>query len=220
MDPDNITRFTNKTEFSDWLQSMNSSMLILTGINNMELELKVHSWLSPLAMHVINRLIKEDEPVAFQLFHPRERGIKVSLSTALPEILMQLVGSRYHKLGKSRLAVEAYAQAFVRLSYDQNCDQDTKLGALRRLIIAAMKVFGPGETVFIVLDRVDLCHDDDRGDMMRLLGEMMSEVDCTVKILAISQRTGDWLNEYEVKAAVKSPAVFRHVSVHQGGCMW
>ena len=54
-----------------------------------------------------------------------------------------------------------------------------------------IKFFESSETVHIMVDRVDRCEENDRMTLMSILGRMVAEAPCTVKVLIVISGS-DW----------------------------
>ena len=226
MYPDNIKRLREDEALAAWCQGdmgcSAKSLLILTGISNSLIApMKRHCWLSPFAINTINRLTKESATVAFYIFREPDH---TSIKEAVPILIFHLLSSRSHDMGDHQLALAAEAQRF--LTHKGRPDSYEKcIASLRRLLVQAVRVFGEEDEVHIVLDRVDMCDNMQRDDLLRMLVEGMNTAACSIKVLVVRQGESAWKpNERELEAKLQKPATLRHVARTQrqtlGGSMY
>ncbi|KAL4742470.1 hypothetical protein BDV11DRAFT_167108 [Aspergillus similis] len=152
---DYFTNFRNKDPtFQSWRFSSHSRMLILSGYNE---NYQSHQcWLSPVALHMIEELLKQDkEPYAFYILGHSDDD---SLYRVLSCLIAQLLASNPHALNKEsqysnlRDAVSEYRKARLEQS-----KADEQIRWLESALVSVLDMFNPVTAVWIILDRVDKC---------------------------------------------------------------
>lgn len=199
-----IEKFRQKGAFAQWSKSANPAMLILTGINNTNIAfIKFHCWISPIAIDAVMRYRDEGAIYAFHTFC-NDGPSRRSASACLSVIAAQLLNARTQGLGDSQLSILSLAQEVSRLAVEE--DDTTKVNAIGRLLCEIVKTFDHGETIHIIIDRLDLCQESGRDDIPRVMADVLNESSCTVKALLVTQWEYDWrLNEREIKARLRPP---------------
>jgi hypothetical protein len=203
MDPDNTNELKQDDAVAAWCQMGNSSnlLLILTGISNNQIAtVKRHCWLSPFAIDTIEGLRKASATNAFYLFREPDH---TSIEEAIPILILHLLSRKCFDMGGQQLALAAEARIF-REHKGKPDSYEKSIESLTRLFVHAMEVFGKDDEVYIVLDRVDLCEDFQRNDLLRMMVDGMNNAACSVKVLVVTQGKRDWKpNEIELKARLR-----------------
>ena len=223
MSSNRIKDFCRGSTFTDWETSGRSAMLMLVGFTNPSIsESKHYCWVSPLALDLLDRLESRDGPVphASYLFPWRRQK---SVHIALPVVLLQLLRHERQQLGspeqREGLLADIYAHAALALpaAGDEKVEAQKielqKMEALERLAIRVVRLMKPQETVYLVLDRVDQCWDEDHGDLMRILTRMIGLAACHLKILAIADTTTWTTKDRDIK--IEPPAMFKSIVMKQ-----
>ncbi|KAI1500935.1 hypothetical protein F5X99DRAFT_384417 [Biscogniauxia marginata] len=214
-----IERFRREPEFVEWEQPGQSAVLLLIGANNSAIaDGKKHCWVSPFALDLDARLSRNaSAPHATYVFPPPSAN--TSVYTALPIVLVQLLTILKSKLAagdEKRGALSAAVKAYAALEAPQDDDEDfyggEKVTALGVLTTQVFRMFEAGETVYVILDRVDQCLERDQYDLMEILKDLLLQVECVVKILMVADRVS-W---QVAQNAVKLPSsVFKQKVMRQ-----
>ncbi|KAI8957894.1 hypothetical protein F5Y11DRAFT_63345 [Daldinia sp. FL1419] len=202
---------------SQWSTDGNSSMLILTGVSNANImPIKRHCWLSPLAIGVSDMEREVQNPHAFFLFRwPNGR----SLSAAIPIIVAQLLRRRgSNPLEPHKLALTSHAETFARLNSDgADAEEDRNTDTIGQLLYNTIKIFSQGETVTLIIDRLDTCEEMERNEFLRILAKTFKEANCIVKVLVVTQWMTDWRpNERELRGILGADATLHLETKVQG----
>ncbi|ORY63321.1 uncharacterized protein BCR38DRAFT_475297 [Pseudomassariella vexata] len=187
-----VERFQSESDFAEWKSSKASKFLVLIGVNHRSIsEGKRHCWISPIALDLGDRLSRN--PLAFFALYVFPPLQSTSIHIALPILLVQLLRLLRSKLaGNEQLEGLLAAAKYYSGWKDQgDKDDDTsghlkKLEALTSLTTRCIRLLEPNETVYLILDRVDQCQEEDQYDLVRILVDMMSQVQCTVKVLMVA----------------------------------
>ncbi|OTB07950.1 hypothetical protein M426DRAFT_317453 [Hypoxylon sp. CI-4A] len=195
--------------FSQWSAGGRSSMLILTGMNNTNIsELTPNCWLSPLAVGVADRERDANNPHAFFLFRgPKE----ISINTAIPTLVAQLLTPREgNALEPHEQTLTSHAERFSRLVESHGDTEYEMTDVLRQLLCDTINIFREDQTVTLVVDRLDVCTESERYDLLRILAEVLTEARCVVKILVVAGWTRYWRpKERELRAILNDKAALQ-----------
>ena len=214
-----ISKYKSSPHFQKWESPDKSSMLLLVGSNHeIVMESRHHCWISPLALDLIDTFTANSRTHAFYAFKLSGR---TGIHPAVSEILFQLLTWKRRELGSEahfatlRAGLKDYRSINVK-------DDDAKLDALCHLARSTMRLFRPDETVYIVLDRIDRCEENDRIDFLNALIDIMEEAVGSVKIFAIANGTGWDVEERDLKKTKRTHVkqVFEHQKLLFDGQNW
>ncbi|KAK7947807.1 uncharacterized protein PG986_008693 [Apiospora aurea] len=143
--------------FSSWLDSPRSRVLVLAGRN--QVHEAAHCWLSPIAIELVKKLRKASTPELFAFFMIGEREaedtLEHTLSTVAYRLLSQHRGVLRNKAAYDRLWTAL--QDYRNMKADESDRKHEVHRALRNVVLAVLNLFEPGQTVWIILDRLDQC---------------------------------------------------------------
>jgi hypothetical protein len=215
---DSVERCGLGNAIAQWEKSGQSSMLILTGINNTEISMiKVHCWLSPLAIEIVDRQRDIRGPWAFFRFHGPNRR---TISKAIPVLVAQFLSQNRSTLELDMPTLTSHARAFSRLvnGGTHTDDRNERItDVLCQLLFHVVKIFGQKETVTLVIDCLDACDEQERNDFLRMMIGLLNNAGCTVKILVVTQWVSDWRpNERELRSLLKRETPLQFESREQG----
>ena len=224
MTDERINNFRRSSAFMEWETPSRSGLLMLVGATNPGIsQFKHHCWISPLALDLIDRLGDSAgaNPHASYLF---PFGRQVSMFFAMPVLLLQLLRHKRKQLGdpEQREDLLANINAYIELRQRESEDLkllEQKIEALEKLVALVIRLFKPQDTVYLVLDRVDLCPEDEQDDLMRILTCMIKQAACSVKVLIVADVTMWKVSDRSVsvgcqatfKRAVMQQNVRRHI---------
>ncbi|XXG94192.1 hypothetical protein Hte_000445 [Hypoxylon texense] len=199
-----IEKFRQEGAFAQWSQSANPAMLILTGINNDSIvDMKVYCWLTPIALDAMERCRNDGVIYAFYTFCNGGASHR-STGACLSVIAAQLLSARAQGLAGSHLPLLSHAKEISRIA--DGDDDSTKVKAIGRFLCETTKTFARDETIYIIIDRLDLCEESGRDDIPRIMADVLNESSCVVKALLVTQWEYDWrLNEREIEARLHPP---------------
>ncbi|KAF4624369.1 hypothetical protein G7Y89_g13804 [Cudoniella acicularis] len=178
-------KFEASTEHEEWRTPKNSRILILVGHSEESIVVRQYRcWLSSIVLDHIEKRRTDGDIYACYLFEVRR---ETPMHDAMTSLLFQLL--RFKKQ-----ALRKHINSFR--------PEDTKeFDALEETSRRVIKFFEPSETVYIMLDRVDKCREEERTSLLNILGRMVTEALCTLKILIVISGS-DWtinLNEVDKK---------------------
>ncbi|EXJ83922.1 hypothetical protein A1O1_07551 [Capronia coronata CBS 617.96] len=184
---------------NDWEATGQSQLLLLVGVNNENVaQGKRYNWISPLALDIADRFASANglaAPIALYVFRP-DYWSRSSIHTALSVVLLQLLRHRQTALGqgfsdhREGLMAAVHRFAAAQTSEDENDEDDGKIDALRDLAVRVVSLYDDNTTVYIVLDRVDMCRDRDHYELIRILSTVIQKARCTIKVLAVADPAG------------------------------
>lgn len=196
--------------YNKWQDTVGSCLLVLSGQTVPEARTSrgyTHSWLSPATIYIAEELRKNERLVAFYSCHPGVRAeghtgkdimsiITYQILEWKPEILRRKDQQFRSKLQSVAWSSPEKEKAAVSLSF-----------RLLREVLLDIKDLG---TVFLLLDRVDLCswklH-----NVMAALVELVESESCMVKIVVVLDTVrGEWDSDRGEESALD------RVMVHQG----
>lgn len=113
------------------------------------------------------------------------------------------------------MALISHVEILSRLA--DGSDAEETAAELCRLLCKTVQIFEPGERISIVIDRLDMCEESERSDMLRLLVDLLNETRCFVKILVVIRDVCDWEpNCNELRRRLRSPGAVQQISRVQG----
>lgn len=185
---------------AEWETSGQSRLLLLVGVNNENIaQGKRYNWVSGFALELADSFASvptSAAPVAVHVFDPIDRLHPQSIHTALPIVLLQLLRHRQRELGvkfaEHREAIMAAVYKFSALETSENEDDEDedKVNALKDLAVKVVSLYERTATVYIVMDRVDICRDQDHYELIRTLATIMQQAQCVVKVLLVADALG------------------------------
>ncbi len=185
-----IARYKQKPHFQDWDSTGGSAMLLVVGAyrDTSQTWRKNHCWMSPLALNLINHYQASSRMHAFYVFDVWEWA---GVNDVVCDILLQLLRCQRQVLSANEHAntLSAQLESYQKLLNDpSHRDEEVTAAALKDAAVTAVQLFGAHITVYIVLDRIDRCKQDDRITLLNILIRLMEEASCCVKIFAVADR--------------------------------
>lgn len=214
---DRIDTLLAHSDFKAWLQSTDSSILLLTGYNHTSIDNSSnHCWVSHVAYHMFESVCKlgHCNPLAFHII-----GLQKDerLAQIILRILLQLLRSTPESLRDGK----QYSELQAEIEEYRQSDEDGIVGSLRRIAVRVLNLFNSSEAVWIILDRVDRCchprtNNNHRNAFMQFLVHLVKSVKVRVRILAVVNGS-DWtadrvLGEFETS---RSRSLICHVAEQQ-----
>ncbi|KAF3015629.1 hypothetical protein E8E14_011112 [Neopestalotiopsis sp. 37M] len=202
MSPSHIKELQGSRAYISWSSDDTSSVLFLQGQNNPDIGYqKSTSWISPIAVDHIMQLQKSDGPLGYYMLPQDSTG----MHDLLPIVLFNLLRHDLCDLGPSekRSKLQHELQEYAACRLDQHGsrrhgdlgnvdDEDRKLIAiLQRVALAVLALYPSHQSVHIVLDRIDRCPRDEQYELIDLLGYLVQNAVCNLKILLVAD-SADW----------------------------
>lgn len=197
------SKLWNNPISDEWKKTDQSRLLLLIGVNNENISQgKRYNWISPFVLELADRLAREggmETLAAVYVFNPVSRS-RSSIHTAIPVVLLQLLQYRQRVLGggfpthREDLMASLHKFAAAKTSEDEEDDEGDKIDALKELAAHVLNLFDSKATVYIVLDRVDMCRDQDHYELIHTLATVMQRARCVVKVLAVADPVGWTVN--------------------------
>ncbi len=193
MRDDRLKILDGSPDYQTWLQSQQACLLILSGYNERSILDEDQCWLSPIALNLIEQVSKQgpETMIAFRLLPQRRQTL---IYDVLPTILLQLLRRKPQALRDEKEHAELYAdlRKYEDLSNDtakNGMKDDSRIATLVKIALRVINLFEAGQTVYIVVDRVDRCTYPGRADHRRALTKalvrMVEGAKCNLKILAV-----------------------------------
>ena len=183
-----LESFTASDEYQSWIQAKQSSLLLLSGHNDVSIAGVDQCWLSPIAVSRIAELVEQTEaPLhAYYLFPQRGALLYQALSVILIQLLQQKSEALRHKARFDELMIALHDLQEEKPSDDR----DEKLISFNKLLLRVMEFFSPQDEVFIIIDRADRCHDlrnglNHRKTLLKSLVMMVEAAKCKLKVLVV-----------------------------------
>jgi hypothetical protein len=199
MSSSQIKQLHDSRDYVSWYTNDTSSVWFLQGQNSQEIgDRKSSSWVSPFAVDQVRRLQKResDDPFGYYMLPMGSSG----MHSVLPVILYHLLSHRLCDLGpsenRSKLHHELQIYGAHRLNKQKHSAQSNEdyedgesTAILQRVALAVLALYPPHQRVHIVLDRIDHCPKDEQYELMDLLGYLVQNAACKLKILLVADST-------------------------------
>ena len=179
-----LDSFKANEDYQSWAHSERSCLLILSGYNNISIEVD-QCWLSPVAAAAVNDFDRQDiEPIYAYFALPQKGKL---LYDVVAVILLQLLRRKSGSLRNERRHAELRTE--LRRFQQTELDEDDKILAMERVVLRVIDFFDESETLYIVIDRADRCRDpkavDHRKVLLRIFVKMVEAARCTLRILVV-----------------------------------
>lgn len=189
--------FKHCRDYQKWVGSSSASMLILSGYNNNRiLNSSIFCWISPVAVDLINDLLGQTasgESAIYAYCVLSQRGASL-YQDILPGIILQLLRKKSQVLRNDK----EYGEIREELCMLQEesispakIDDDLRASIVEKIALRVIGLFDESDTVYIVVDRVDLCNTvrpvktDHRYALLRVLVEMVQATRAKLRVLAV-----------------------------------
>lgn len=199
-------------DFRQWAAERRSSIMILVGENNSNIdEGKRHCWASPLVWNIFEELQERQDVTAFDFCSVQNPE---GVSDITIRILYQLLSAKKEALETDNTL--AALQAKIK-AYNSCSDEDSKLSALRALAQPIFKLFNQEETVYVLLDRMNMCEGIYQKELLNLFADIISLSACTIKFLAVANRGPFWsIDDTDLSGVKRRFKDVIKVSIRQG----
>lgn len=180
-----LDSFRASEKYRSWAHSERSCLLILSGYNNISLEVD-QCWLSPIAAAAVNDFDQQHIDSMYAYFALPRKG--KLLYDVVAVILLQLLRRKSGSLRDER----RYAELRTELGKFQQTglDGDDKILVMERVALRVIDLFEESETLYIVVDRADRCRDpkaavDHRKVLLRIFVKMVERARCKLRVLIV-----------------------------------
>jgi hypothetical protein len=178
--------YTPGPVYQKWKSSRESLLLLLIGVNDelAEGDPRRHCWVSIPAFKLRDELCDDS---SFHATFAFSLGEHTSIFPALCKISIQLLRCKQSVVCEDEYFGDLLA---LLIKYHQvKVDRETRLAALKAILLKTMTIFEPDEVVYIIVDRVDQCEEHGQDDMINVLLDMASSSKCVLKILVVAKKT-------------------------------
>lgn len=201
MSPNRIRELQENQAHISWYSGDTSSVLLLQGQNSPEVGYqKSSSWISPFAVDHVMQLQKSDDPLGYYMLPQESTG----MHCVLPVVLFHLLNHHLCDLGpsekRSKLQHELQMYAACRLNQQRprrhgglgnTDDEDAEaIVILQKVALTVLALYPAHQPVHIVLDRIDRCPKDEQYELTDLLGYLVQNAACKLKVLLIADSAG------------------------------
>lgn len=178
--------------YKQWRASETSALLYLYGPTDIEsrLEVTTHSWLSPAASFIAERVLLENDVVsAYYCCHPDIRAERKRATTVISAVIHRLLCCRPSVLRGAQIRSRFHGIAVQSLSTKDDSEAIKTMMQLLWEVLVELNKSKAVEMTYIIIDRVDQCSIDrckflvDR--VMNQILNLVLDPDCKVKIMVI-----------------------------------
>ena len=179
-----LDSFRASEDYQSWVHSERSCLLILSGYNNISLEVD-QCWLSPIAAAAVKDFDQQDiSPLYAYYALPRKGKL---LYDVVAVVLLQLLRRKSGTLRNERRHAELRTE--LGKFQQTGTDEDDKVLAMERVALRVIDFFEESETLYIVIDRADRCRDpkavDHRKALLRIFVKIVEAARCTLRVLTV-----------------------------------
>ncbi|KAL1306188.1 hypothetical protein AAFC00_004290 [Neodothiora populina] len=201
MDEQTMNRFETQAVYQDWLTGQQPFQLILSADNHNKYSR--HCWVSPFALRTIGKLQSKIDDKSLFAYCLLSESSKRLVEDTMGVIIFQLLRQDSTVLRDQKQYNELYAElqeyrALRDGDVEENTMKDnTRFSALEKVVLRVLSLFDESKVIHIVVDRADLCREDEQDHcrkLMRLLVRMVHKARCRLKILAVVNKA-DWAIE-------------------------
>lgn len=207
-----LQRFHRIPDAQVWEQK-GSILLLLFGRNEMSRENTNHSWLSTVAVDIVEALLHSKDAIAFE-----ECSHDSTLEEGMSRLIFQFLERDPHIVRQA----EDFAEIESEIASTQDRSGDNRDERILTLRTALLRIINLHHgTVYIVLNRPERCTGDDEscGQYIETLVSLVQEATTELKILVVvKSELWDFerrRNEVNVRHAGD---LFRAVRIDQGRC--
>ncbi|KAK9780208.1 putative Fungal STAND N-terminal Goodbye domain-containing protein [Seiridium cardinale] len=194
MSTNRIKELQKAPVFASWSNDSTPSVLLLHGRNNRDIGYgKASSWVSLFAVDYVVQLQK---PASLDAHGYYVFGRHSSIHHALAVILFHLLNHHLCDLGPHERRERLQHELRIYSSRLENrgskgdilCeDEDAESAAsLQKVALAVFSLFPANQKIYVVMDRIDKCRKHEQYDLMDILGHLVQNVVCNLKILLIA----------------------------------
>ena len=191
-DAQQLARFKQLPPYHNWSTSKHSCMLILCGHNHHSTRSASWCWLSPVAIDVISSFRNpnnNDHACAYYVLGLRSGDL---VPQVLSAILLQLLESNRSALHRDEAG---YTELCNELrEYQKETSSGGRHSHLKAMALRTLNMLGSsGKTIYIVLDRVELCQvisdeaesADHREKILEIMVYLVEEAQVRLRVLAV-----------------------------------
>ena len=179
-----LDSFRANEDYQSWAHSERSCLLILSGYNNISIEVD-QCWLSPIAATAVKDFDQQDIVPIYAYYALPQKG--KLLYEVVAVLLLQLLRRKSGNLRNERRYAELRTE--LRRFQQAGLDEDDKVLAMERVALRVFDFFEEPETLYIVVDRADRCRDpktvDHRKALLRIFVKMVEAARCTLRVLTV-----------------------------------
>ncbi len=198
-----LSTLAQHEHYMDW-EKNGSSLLVLFGRNESGMQTIEDSWLSPVALELIESLLESNKWVAYCLCTQSS-----SHNGLLSALLYQLLETNPAVLRKGD-----DLQDIDRLLSQRGSKED-RVRALRQAVLRVIDLFD--DTVYLVIDRPELCSNENPVDLINVLLHLVEESKTKLKVMAVLR--SEWWDprsrEKEVDTRGLDPRKFQRLELDQ-----
>ena len=197
-----LDSFRASEDYQAWAHSERPCLLILSGYNDISLEVD-QCWLSPIAAATVKDFDQQDIVPIYAYFALPQKGklLYDVIAVSLLQLLRRKSGSLRNEGRHAELRTE------LGRFQQTEMDEGHKVLAMERIALRVIDFFEESETLYIVVDRADRCRDpkavDHRKALLRMFVKMVEAARCTLRILAVvngySWRVDNYRDELGVR---------------------
>lgn len=210
----------NHEDFTRWLRSDGSRLLLLVGYNHYSIQSANQCWASPISLEMMDR-VKEDnrEDESWAFYTSGLRGEGDVLSRAVFTIALQILRQNRSEVQRDEPLEELRAAIQDYQGVAQRGDGETT-ASLQKVALKALNLLDPSKTVWIILDRVDKCREQSRKPIGRALLKIMvylvEKAKPRVRVLAVVSGL-DWSIDQDEDdlGAERRDSIIQHVLYQQ-----
>lgn len=205
-----VTRFKESLGYNQWNNSKSSSLLVLSGHSSPVSATHPYSWVSETATNLIyehhgkkdQKLTKPGSEsfysyylMSYQMYSSIPPGRLIH--DVLPSILLQLLRSRAEALRNTEKyknlisQLKTYSKLREAKSSASEVQQWKKgrVSFVEMIAVSIIEFFNVLDTIYIFIDRADLCFEqdgeDDRTELLRILIKMVKNSRAKLRILTV-----------------------------------
>ncbi|PSN62332.1 hypothetical protein BS50DRAFT_625007 [Corynespora cassiicola Philippines] len=174
----NLHRFSQTDSLQVW-EEQGSTLLLLFGRNEVSSESTHHSWLSTVAVEMVETLQLSKKVIAYEMC-----GESSTLEEGLSRLIVQLLEREPNLIRKAHDFADIESQISLAQSRKSN-ERATRLSGLRSALLQIVDLHNG--RVHIVLNRPDLCNGDDENclDYIKEFDSLVKEATIELKVLVI-----------------------------------
>ena len=166
-----LTNFRTTAIGQDWERG-GSLLLVLFGSNEVGVSTVSHSWLSPVAVELVESLLDSNRTVAYEL---------CTKSSTIVEVLSRLI----YQLLERNPAVIRKRNDLHYIESQLSHEGDDKVTALRMTLSRIINL--QNDSVFIVLDRPDLCDEESPAGYIETMLPLVEDAKLDLKIMLVAR---------------------------------
>ena len=198
-----LVSFKSTESFRLWQESERSSLLVLSGYNDISIIHAFQCWVSPIASEVVKGLHdRADSPIYAYYALPQNGILSYSVVSV---ILLQLLRQRNGILRDEKRYMELRTE--LGKFKQTGLAEGDKASAMERVAERVIHFFDKSETLYIIVDRADRCRVPSKADhrkiLIKTLVKMVEATRCKLKILTVIDGRSWRVENYQDELGVK-----------------